>query len=114
MARYASMVVVATSMPHQTANIYRFFYTMYVPRVPARLSSRAACSEVALVLGCWLSHPLSLSILRLRPKERDWLSMHRGSFTSNYCYFWGKTQKLPIYMSVLLLVVFTQHCSITT
>jgi hypothetical protein len=41
MAQYASMVVVATRIRHQTANISQSFYTMYVPRVPARLSSRA-------------------------------------------------------------------------
>jgi hypothetical protein len=35
MALYASMAVVATSIKHQTANIYQSFYRMHVPRVPA-------------------------------------------------------------------------------
>jgi hypothetical protein len=52
MVQYASKTIVATAVHIQTANICQSFYAMYVPRVPARLSSRAACSEVALVFGC--------------------------------------------------------------
>jgi hypothetical protein len=85
MVQCASKTIVATAVHIQTANIWQSFYTMYVPGVPARLSSRAACSEVALVSGCWLSHFFSLSILRLRPNPRGWLGMHRASFTSSWC-----------------------------
>jgi hypothetical protein len=93
MALCASVAVVAALGTIETSNTYQPFYRTYAPGVPARLSSRAAWSEVARCLGCWFSRALGLSIFRLRPKGRGSLSMKSGSFTSGYCYFCAKTKK---------------------